>query len=188
MAFTLEDGTGIAGANAYASVAEVDAYFDDRGVPGWNGDANQKQFAIIKATDYIDKRFGKRFIGKRADGDQGLEWPRTSAIDLNGIEWADQVPTILKQATAEYAKRALEAELVTDPVGNPVPAAGPLIYLRNRVEGAVEQEQRWGDTTRNMREVTSQTVNDNDIPSYPAADLLIERLLKSASGGFLARA
>lgn len=189
MAFTVEDGTGVAGANAYASVSDVQAYFDDRGVEGFWGDTNQKQFSIIKASDFIDKRFAKRFIGRKSTGAQGLAWPRLNAVDKDLIEYTDQVPECIVHATAEYALRALQAELVADPpTGIPVPASGPLISQRNRVEGAVEQELKWGDTTIGFRDVFSATVNDSSIPSYPAADLLIEKLLKTSGGGFTARA
>lgn len=189
MAFTVEDGTGIAGANAYITVAFADTYFDERGIEGWYGDTTEKQFAIIQATDWIDKRFGRRFIGLRSTSTQGLQWPRTSAIDYNAIEYVDAVPLALQQACAEYALRALTALLVSDPekatAETPV---GSVTYLRQRVEGAVEQETHWSDTSRGQRGLNAATVTESNIPEYPAADLLIEHLLRNMAGGFVARA
>jgi hypothetical protein len=64
MAFTVEDGTGIKSANAYVTVQELKDYHADRGntVTGGAGD---QQKALVKATDYLDKRFGPRFKGIR---------------------------------------------------------------------------------------------------------------------------
>lgn len=64
MAFVVEDGTGIASANAYITVQQFKDYHADRGntLTGGSGD---QQKAIVKATDYIDKRFGRRFKGTK---------------------------------------------------------------------------------------------------------------------------
>lgn len=63
MTFIVEDGSGIVNANALVSETFVDTYFLDRGITTWTGVAAIKQQAIIKATDYIKKRFGLRFRG-----------------------------------------------------------------------------------------------------------------------------
>ena len=86
MAFTLEDGSGITGSNAYDSVADIDAHHVDRGNTGWSDFTTaDKQTAIIRASDYIDKRFGRRFRGVRKLKNQGREWPRTNAFDDDGF-------------------------------------------------------------------------------------------------------
>ena len=54
MAFVTEDGTGLAEANSYVSVAEADAYHADRGNAAWIGEDSAKQSALIKATDYLE--------------------------------------------------------------------------------------------------------------------------------------
>lgn len=40
MAFVVEDGSGIANANAYITVAYADEYFSDRGNADWAGMAD----------------------------------------------------------------------------------------------------------------------------------------------------
>lgn len=65
MAFLVEDGSGVNGANAYMTVAEADTYFTDRGIAGWTGVDTIKQTALIKATDFIEKRFSSRFLGQK---------------------------------------------------------------------------------------------------------------------------
>lgn len=66
MAFTVENGTGIVGANSYATVAEFEAYFGDRpedisGIisPGGIEDL------LVCASSYIDTRWADRFKGER---------------------------------------------------------------------------------------------------------------------------
>lgn len=69
MAFLLEDGTGVQGANALAPVAFVDAYLSERGRStenGWNAaSTGSKQSAIIAATDYIGARWESVLRGLR---------------------------------------------------------------------------------------------------------------------------
>ncbi len=50
MTFVVEDGTGLANANAYIAVAFADSYFADRGIQKWADvtDASLKQQAIVQ--------------------------------------------------------------------------------------------------------------------------------------------
>ena len=51
----VEDGTGLANANAYVSVEFADEYFSARGNQTWVGlGSADKEAAIIKATDYLE--------------------------------------------------------------------------------------------------------------------------------------
>lgn len=63
MAFIVEDGSGIINSNALTTVAFADEYHTDRVNDAWTGDNTAKQAAIINATDYLTKRFGRRFKG-----------------------------------------------------------------------------------------------------------------------------
>lgn len=72
MAFVVEDGTAKADATSYVTIAEADGYFADRGMTGWTGADAVKQSALIKATDYIEGRFGQRFIGSKKTTTQAL--------------------------------------------------------------------------------------------------------------------
>lgn len=181
MAFTVEDGTKPEGANAYISVAYADSYFTDRGIAAWTGDNAAKEKAIVKATDYIDKRFGRRFRGYRESRDQELEWPRMNAVDNDGwlLSNKDEIPRQLKKACAEYALRALTAALVEDPTG----ASGEVEAVREKV-GPIEEETRYRASVRSPK---SATVSDYNIPEYPAADMLLEELLRSTASRTLAR-
>lgn len=116
MAFTAEDGSGVAGANSYLSVADADTYHTDRGNSGWTGTDAVKQAALIAATDFLESRYSWT-TGIKADADQGLSWPRIGAADRHGnlIE-SDEVPIEVQQATAYLALQALSGSLVA-PLG-----------------------------------------------------------------------
>lgn len=69
MAFTVEDGTGVSGANAYMTAQEVTDYLTDRGREtqnGWDSLSQPAQeAAVIAATDYIEQRWRTRFRGNK---------------------------------------------------------------------------------------------------------------------------
>ena len=100
MAFTVEDGTGVEGANAYVTLVEAQAYYDDRGITWSAATDADKQEQIVVATSYVDNKYS--WPGTRNSRDQGLQWPRTDAYDADGLEIAsDEVPTEVKYAVCE---------------------------------------------------------------------------------------
>lgn len=113
MSIIVEDGTGLANANSYVSVADADAYHAARGNATWTEASTSpdqgKTAALARATAAIDAIYGMRFPGTKINGrDQALQWPREDAFDINGLEIdADAVPTEIKQATFEAALREL---------------------------------------------------------------------------------
>ncbi len=103
MAFTVEDGTGVDGANSYVTVAEADTYHSDRANAAWTGEDAAKQAALIKATDYIEQNYQGRWLGTEDSTTQPLSFPRT--ID-SGV-----IPDRLKQAVCVLALESLSNEL-----------------------------------------------------------------------------
>lgn len=103
MTFTVEDGTGVTGANSYASVTELDAH-----ATLFNEDLSEfftadKQAALAKASIfYID---GYDFSGEKLNADQGLKLP-TSTVTVN----AD-----IKRAVLSAAVLQLQGRLFVDP-------------------------------------------------------------------------
>lgn len=171
MAFVVEDGTGKPDATAYCDVAFADSYFaDEGGNSAWTA-ANpaQKQNAIVKATRYIDQRFAKLFRGVQSTNRQALQWPRACYG-----EWrygSNEMPIELKRACAEYAVRSLSASLIADPVESQEieeksVSVGP---ISKKTRFAVRQSRR------------SAIVSNAAFKDYPAADMWIEPLLRSAS-------
>ncbi len=162
MALTVEDGTGIAGANSYVSLATALIYHTDRNNVAWLlASDTQRTAALIAATFYVDRMYLHRWPGVKTTASQSLQWPRSWAADINGYSIYG-ICQELKDAVCEAALIALSADL------NPVLSAP--VKRKSIGNGAI-------DTTY----VTSDTV--------PVRYTLVERLLGTivASGNDLAR-
>lgn len=175
MAFTVETGAGLAGANAYLSVADFKTHHGDRGrvITAYGDTAIQA--AIVKATDYLDKRFGGRFVGVKGSSDQGLAWPRMGAMSRDGYS-LDGIPKQLAKATAEYAYLALTLGTELAP---------------NVESGIIEVSEEVGPIKTTTKYSDSGYSGDNplvdDIPEYPEADLWVLELIGSTSDRELCR-
>ena len=194
MAFTVEDGSQPAGANAYMTVAEFKTHHSDRGVEAiTNADFTDSeiQAGIVNATDYIDKRFGRRFRGWRRSRSQSLEWPRTDAYDDDDYLLPD-IPDALKKGCAEYALLQLQLgrNLAPPPdtgFSTIDPETGEVEYEKGTVTGEKEQvgpiltETRYSDGGgfSSSKPMTSSGNLLQQIPEYPQADLWMEELLRS---------
>ncbi len=105
MAFIVETGEGIPGANSYNSIDEITAYHASIGNSGWDGlTVEQQEAAAIRAAMYLDGTYGTKATGKKKHANQGLVFPRINAIYMNGdpID-PDSVPGAYKSAHAELA-------------------------------------------------------------------------------------
>ena len=115
----VEDGTGLASANSYISLADANSYLEGlRNPEAWTeaSDATKEQ-ALRVATSYLDDKYGDQWVGIRNGRTQALDWPRSLAYDLDGYAIDnDEVPKRLKNATAEMALRYIVApdELMPD--------------------------------------------------------------------------
>lgn len=188
MAFTVEDGNGLPTANAYIDITFADDYWSDRADAAWAAASTQnKQVAIVKATDYIDKVFGGRFKGSKAfvsvpkpdeSVDQALEFPRveqdayvgTTNWSVSSVQYPSPpekpvaMPRALKQACAEYAMRALlNGKLLSDPE---VDASG--VQLQTKTENVGPIQTTYVYFNSGGIQITQP---------YPAADLLLRSLL-----------
>jgi hypothetical protein len=204
MAFTVETGAGLANANAYVTAAEFIAFFADRGDSVATELQANIEAAIIRATDYIDKRFGPVFKGEKEDEDNGLEWPRLNAVYKSGdVIPSDVIPNLLKKATYEYAKIALYMALlpVPTPNFNPLdPATGETTVnqggsvIRTReVVGPIEDEKWFSTETWRLESQRAAGVYSNvssvfNLPEYPVADEWLRQLIRSGQGTSLSRA
>lgn len=168
MAFTVQGDTPVAGANAYVDVAGFRAYWADRGVDTTSSDDAAVEVAIVKATQYLDLRF--EYVGDRVDRLQDLEWPRQFAYNDRG-DYVTGIPTAVKQATCEYAKRALAADLLSDPSSDD---SGFAVKSKKETVGPISEEYEF-DVQRGVT-----------LPDYPQADrILIARgLVKGGLTGY----
>jgi len=168
MSFLVEDGTGLAGATSYGSVTEFVLYWADRGKDYSDTDAELIVAALINATDYMEVRFGSKFKGRKVSGEQGLAWPRRYVTDREGYEIAyDAVPSRIKRACFEYAKRALDADLLPDPSGDP---------------NVISETKTVGPITTSKTYAGSAT--GTKVKPYPMADALVNELTIPESGSF----
>lgn len=94
MALIIEDGTNVAGADAYSSVADCSAWAVAYYGAALNGNTAGKEAAIRRAVAYLD---GLKWKGVRTYGrDQSLAWPRNSVTDCEGSAIAsDEIPAEL---------------------------------------------------------------------------------------------
>lgn len=209
MAFQAEDGTGLTDSNSYIAVALADIHHTDRENTQWTDmTTGEKEAALIRATDYIEKRFGRKFLGRRQNRTQALEWPRVDAEDRDGFLLTgvavDAIPRQLQKACSEYALRAFIYNVLSPDVPPAVPsqdlqtggsrgsqgASGAIIREQFKVD-VVEEEKEYrslnsfgeGHTT-----IKSSLVSDAAIPEYPEADMWIQELLKPATIVTLERA
>jgi hypothetical protein len=111
MSLITEDGTGLANAESYASVADATAYHAARGNAAWAAASlGNQEIALRQATDYLERRYVYR--GTRKTIVQALLWPRVGVyVDYINLTWP---VTKLTQATCELALRALSGPLVND--------------------------------------------------------------------------
>lgn len=109
MAISVEDGTGVPGADSYISVDDAGLYCTARGLTFADGADADKEAALRRATAALDAMYRSRFPGSKANGrSQSLEWPRTGAEDAEGEEISDdEVPVEVLNAVCEMAVREL---------------------------------------------------------------------------------
>jgi hypothetical protein len=158
MAFTVEDGTGLEDANALITVEFADEYHTDRANTAWTGTTGAKQSAIIKATDYVSNRFRIRY--PKFNDEQALPFPIVYPDDTETA----QMPVKMQQAVAEYAMRALTAELAPDPTTD---SGGRVIETMQKV-GPLEQMTKYSEGSAPVL-----------IKPYPAADMLMRDFINT---------
>ena len=193
MAFTLETGSGVEGANGYISQQFLIDHHTDRLGPA-NIPAQMRsegEALIVRASDYIDQRFGTQFVGWRKSRRQGLEWPRIDAFDQDGFLFPN-IPPQLQRACAEYCfVMTVVGVLAPIPAVNfPVQnadgsitnqAQGAVVGQRDKV-GPIETETKYADVTRSEIKTPGGAMADSmsdALRQYPQADLWMKELLRS---------
>jgi hypothetical protein len=106
---TVEDGTGVAGADAYVDIDDVAAYADSYGKVAWDTlttDA-QREMHIRRATQFIDNKYP--FPGTPLKSTQGLFFP-VEELFVRGHE-VEGIPRQLKDAVCELATISVTTDL-----------------------------------------------------------------------------
>lgn len=115
MALTTTPGS--ATANSYASLVEAAAYHTARGNATWTGTDALKEAALIRATQWLDGRYGSQWPGVRWKlREQALDWPRIEVYDRDGtVVDYDTIPVEVLNATCEAALRELTTPGILSP-------------------------------------------------------------------------
>lgn len=120
MAFIVETGSGVVGANSYVTTAFADAYFaiDVNFAATWDDtDAEVKQQRLQWATRILDQKVTWR--GTKATDSNPLRWPRAGVFDRDGVVVLSTViPEQLKQAVCELVKLTTEVDPTTSQGGD----------------------------------------------------------------------
>lgn len=126
MALIVENGTGLATAESYVSVAYATARNLSLGNSTWAGlTTAQMEEALRRATNYMEQSYRLRWAGFRLTDTQALAWPRryvlrpdSSANALYGYGTGyyafDAVPVEVQQACSDLALRAAGGDLLAD--------------------------------------------------------------------------
>ena len=115
MPLIVENGEGLPNADSYISVADADAYFASRGITLWETMQEvEKEQALRRATDYMERVYGARWTGQIVKVEQALSWPRTGVVYRSWTIRSDIVPAAVVHACAELGFRAAGGELDPD--------------------------------------------------------------------------
>jgi hypothetical protein len=159
------DNGSVQGANAYIDKDFFTDYHTDRAtLPDPAPEDEDIEAAIIRATDYVDRRW--RFIGDKPRPSQRTSWPRLNAEDPDG-NLRTGIPFEIKEATAEYALQSMTSGL--DPTPTPDPS-GKLVTSESKTVGPISKS------------VTYAASGASTFPSFPKADskLMTSGLVRSS--------
>lgn len=115
MALVTENGTGLATAESYASVADASTRHAALGNTNWATlTATEMEQALRRATVHMGQSYRTRWTGVRLNSTQALDWPR-SGVFADGYSVAsDIVPVDVKNACIDLALKAASGELNPD--------------------------------------------------------------------------
>lgn len=166
MALIIEDGTIVAGANSWLTLAEWAAYLANFGrVP--TGTDDEQNVMLIKAQRAISTRY--IFDGSLVDQAQATILPRYWSKPIKGFTIAaDAIPQDFKDAQAELAWSIHDG---ADPFADATAGAtGPLIKDMAKA-GPVETEQEYGSggDPFDPRSMSNYTATNDLLRPYLAA-------------------
>lgn len=174
MALIVEDGTGLATAEAYNSVATFKAYCDLRGLSYAGKTDPQIEQALRRANTRLDALIMGYFSsGYRITVTQALLFPMSGLFDRGGYSIAaNAVPRQVLYAEAELALRELNSP------GSLAPDVTPgTVKKRVKVEGAVEVEYAVGSGGA-----------QSQIPVITLVDQILAPLIGAVSSPYVGRA
>ncbi len=103
MTIIVEDGTIVAGGNAYASLSDVDTFHEERLNATWtDADDEKKEAAMLRATAGFESKNRERWFGVKTNNSvtvipQFLAWPRRKLKSETPID-PDTLAVLIKEA------------------------------------------------------------------------------------------
>jgi hypothetical protein len=165
MAVTVEDGTGVTGANSYVSRADYISYAATIGVT--IADDADADYQLIKAAEFID-RHRENLKGYKVTRDQAMEWPRSDVIIDCWSYDQDEIPSHLTKCQMALALDINAGYDIYNREANP-----SLLAKKERVEEAVSVEYETGGIVAQKQTRTS------------TADSLLMALLRPTAGAIM---
>lgn len=114
MTLIIEDGSNVADADSYASVADLRTFAAKRGetVPVADADC---EVLLVSAMDWLEAQ-EMRYLGTRLYNTQALAWPRVNVREINGQQYRDPniIPSELIKAQCALAISAQTTDLQID--------------------------------------------------------------------------
>jgi len=109
----LDASVGTTTANSYVTIAECEAYFEDRIHAEAFTSSNEQDQAAITATQMLD--WYCSYKGQKTYDTQALEWPRIDVVDKNGlVVTSTTIPARVKTATFELMLIIMEEDRTAD--------------------------------------------------------------------------
>lgn len=114
----VEDGTGLANAESYVSVAYADDYVSKYATPteaaAWTAlDNAGKERALRQGTDFLETRYRTLWVSRRTSQLQRLSWPRSFVDDADCFPvGSDEVPEQVKRADVIAALQSLRGDMI----------------------------------------------------------------------------
>ena len=116
MALVIEDGSEIAGAQSFVTVAELDAYALLRNITTLPAVETEKEALLILGMDFINTQESK-FQGARNTSTQILSFPR-NGVSMFGFPFSSaSVPQLVKDAQMQIAIEAVTNDLIPTGAG-----------------------------------------------------------------------
>jgi hypothetical protein len=161
MTLLVEDGTGLADAESYLSVADADAYHLKMGNSDAWGDADNKEAALRQACEFMQNRYLGLWQGVAYNVTQRLDWPRWGVVTRNrNVVGITTIPDTVKAAQAELAIRTLVW-------GNELLPDSPL-RISKQVTGPIE---------------TTYDLSSSPNVEYLRIDAMLQEFLTGSPGG-----
>jgi len=139
VAIIVEDGTGVAGANSYVTVAEFQAYALARGITI----IGNPETLLIRAMDYIESL---DYCGHKLTYTQTLQWPRYGV-------WVDSIPYQVNVIPIELKNAQMQTAISIDSGVDPLSTIPRVIHSASVGPMSVTYED--GSHTETIRSINA---------------------------------